>query len=382
MPGSNKRLSFLVWIFLFSCGYNTKTDYVPAGIYQPQKIALKNVFTLQDFYKDDPILDSLTNDLFQQLTPKQRASQLIMDATSELPSAGLPFARAEKLTRDSTIGGLLFLKGSKRLFEKELKSLINEKPGLIFACDCEPSLFSMKLIGAERVKASRDLADSLEVAETAAKIAGIIKAMGIRINFAPVADIGLNKTVINNRSFGNKPADIILKSSAFISTTQQLQVAAAVKHFPGHGAIAGDTHKGQVFINGELSELSTFQTVIRDAAPIMVMVGHITVKNNPLYGTGGLPASVSGVIISQLLKTELGFKGIVVTDAMNMSALNNIKQADWKAILAGVDLVLMPRDARALNRKIVSGLQGGGELQGRLEASIKKMLRLKICLGG
>lgn len=376
----------LLWSLLLCCGEDSFETDVVHREYPATSLKEDIQFTLEDFYRSSEILDSIVQARYNELTVKERAAQLIMEAASEVKTAGLPFARIEKLYADSLIGGVLFLKGNKGVFEQQIKKFDStlskhQANKLIYSCDCEPTLFHKKLIGAVQVKAASKLKEPDEVQQAAQKIASAIKTMGIQINFAPVTDIALNKGVINNRSFGNKPDEVIQKSIAFVATTQAQQIAACVKHFPGHGAVQGDTHKGQVVINGTLSELGTFQSVISRSGPVMVMVGHMTIKNNPSYSTGGMPCSVSSTIIKKLLKTEMGYKGIVVTDAMQMSALKKIPEADWKAIEAGADLVLMPRNARLLNNRIAGALSNNTELKDQLEASVKKMLRLKVCLG-
>ena len=376
----------LFWSLLIRCGGGPFNEEVTQQVYATAFPKTERRFTLEDFYHSSAILDSIVQARYDELTIKERAAQLIMDATSEAETAGLPFARVEKLYTDSVIGGVLFLKGKKEVFEQQIKKLDstlyrNQRNRLVYSCDCEPTLFHKKLIGAIPVKAASALKEVDEVQHAAEEIAAAIKSMGIQINFAPVTDVASNKTVINHRSFGNDPAGIVQKSVAFVQSTQMQQIASCVKHFPGHGAVAGDTHKGQVVIDGKLTELETFRSVISRSGPVMVMVGHMTVKNHPLYSTRGLPCSVSSIIIRKLLKNEMGYQGIVVTDAMRMSALNGVPETDWKAIEAGADLVLMPRNARLLNKRIVQAFTNNIEMSNQLETSVKKMLRLKICLG-
>lgn len=383
---TGKRTVVLItMLFLFACGQlqDAKTVAAELPVITLAKDSVPN-FTLASFYSKSPALDSAVEKLYQSLTYRERAAQLIMDASSEVISAGLLFVRVGKLISDTAIGGLVFLKGDKSRFEKQIKiidSISGSVTGPLRSCDCEPALFNQKMKGTPVVKLTRDLKTIEEVNAAAIQIATTIKSIGIDINFAPVADIGLNKKVINTRSFGTDSADILQKSVAFINATQSNGVAACVKHFPGHGAIEGDTHKGQVVINGRLSEVSTFKKIIEQSQPIFVMVGHISVKNNPSYNSGGLPSSVSPKIIAQLLKQEIGFTGIVITDAMNMGALEKIADVDWKAIQAGVDIILMPRDARKLNSRLLKAMQVNDAFSSQLETSVKKVLRLKICLG-
>ena len=204
---------------------------------------------------------------------------------------------------------------------------------------------------------------------------------GVQLNFAPVVDIAANKSVINKRSFGSDPTVIATLSKQFVATSQNAGIGATLKHFPGHGAVKGDSHKQSVFIDGPLTELSTFKEIIQgQMPPVSVMVGHIVVKNNAEYNTQGLPATLSPTIITKLLRNELGFKGIITTDALNMEAAAKIPDADWKCVVAGVDLVLMPKDAQTLNDKIIKALQEKSELSHQLQASIKRIIRYKLLM--
>lgn len=342
-------------------------------------------FSLADFFSSSSRLDGMVEARFAAMSVNERAAQLIMHATSEQSSAGLPFQKAKDLYAKGLIGGLLFLKGDVTVFQKQIRSLdsLSHKQHLLppaYACDCEPTLYHKKFLGVDSVPSAPNLKDSGQVTRAAAAIAFRIKAMGITVNFAPVADAAVNKEVINKRSFGTVPADIVAKSTAFVKATQDLNVASAVKHFPGHGAVKGDTHKGRVTIQGELTELATFQKVIAASQPVMVMVGHMAVSNNKDYSTGGLPCTLSEAVITRLLKQRLNYKGIVITDAMRMQAVKAVPDADWKAARAGADVVLMPANPALLHQKIAAALQGS-EMKERLEASVKKMIRLKFCLG-
>ncbi len=231
------------------------------------------------------------------------------------------------------------------------------------------------------IQAAAQQKDTEAVVTNTGKINEIVKRVGVRLNFAPVVDIAANKSVINKRSFGSNPDTIITLSGQFVKTSQDAGIATTLKHFPGHGAVKGDSHKQSVYIDGALTELNTFKALIQsETPPIAVMVGHIIVKNNERYNTKGLPATLSPVIVTDLLRHELGFEGIITTDALNMEAAAKVPDADWKAVQAGVDLVLMPADARALNKRIVDALAKNDAVSRQLEASIKRIIKLKLAL--
>lgn len=343
-------------------------------------------FSLADFYGRRKDLEEAVNSRYAAMTPQQRAAQMIMVASSTAESIGTPYETAKKLVNGGIAGNVLFLKGTTTVFRGQTKELnrLQEGKGQVkplYACDCEPTLFHRKWTNLEAVKPASEQDDPTEVAEEVHKIDSVMKEVGVQLNFAPIADLAANKSIINKRSFSSRPDSVVLLASAFVTASQKEGIAATVKHFPGHGAVKGDSHKQSVFIDGDMKELNTFKRIIRETNPVSVMVGHITVRNNAAYGTGELPASLSPKIVNGLLRKEMGFEGIITTDALNMQAAANMKDGDWKAVLAGNDLILMPLDPTSLHRKITEAIQKDDALGRQLEASVKRILRLKYCQG-
>ena len=190
----------------------------------------------------------------------------------------------------------------------------------------------------------------------------------------------MNKDIINDRSFGNDSKKIVELASIFIKTTQDNNIIATAKHFPGHGNVKGDSHKELVFVDGKLTELETFKGII-NAGVIAVMVGHIAVKNNSEYETGGLPSSLSPKIITDLLRHKLEFNGLIITDALNMGAVTKIEKPSLKAALAGCDILLMPTDEVKLLNSILSEMNKNQEFKKQVYDSVKRIICAKICLG-
>jgi beta-N-acetylhexosaminidase len=129
-----------------------------------------------------------------------------------------------------------------------------------------------------------------------------------------------------------------------------------------------------------MKEISVYEPLI-EAGVISVMVGHIAVKNNEKYNTNDLPATVSKSIVTDLLKTEMGFKGIVITDAMGMGGVKSVPKNCLKAAQAGCDIVLMPSDENVAFADMLTEYQSNEEFKKQVEESVKKIIRLKICLG-
>ena len=195
-----------------------------------------------------------------------------------------------------------------------------------------------------------------------------------------MVDLSPDNIVIRNRSFSADPDSVGLLAGAFIQATQEMGIVATAKHFPGHGLVKGDTHSQLVYIDGEMKETGVYPSLIRNGL-LSIMVGHIAVKDNSEYDTDGLPASCAKNIVTGLLKNKLGFRGLVVTDAMNMGALKSIDHAGLKAAMAGCDMILMPPQEQALTNDILAEMHKNPAFKSQVEQSVKKIIRLKVCLG-
>lgn len=337
-------------------------------------------FSLAQFYTYQPALEHRVDQLFDSLTDEQRAGQLIVQAAGKL---GKPTETIIRLVREQKLGGVLLLGGSKSGFTQltaQLDKITQETGGLplLYSADAEPSLMNRKIAETQKVKNTSAIRSQEECAAVARLISGELLAMGIRQNFAPVSDLSPGNQAIGNRSFGSNRDTVVWMNSIFIETTQQAGIIATAKHFPGHGYVQGDTHRQLVYIDGEMREVDTYKPLIAGGV-LSVMVGHIAVRNND-YDTKGLPASCSRRIVTDLLKNELGFRGLVVTDALNMGALDNISQASFKAIQAGADMALMPRNENELYAAILKEMGQKEDFRNQVYTSVKKIIRLKLCL--
>ncbi len=339
-------------------------------------------FTLSDFNLYHPELEHQVDTIFQGLTDSQRAGQMIVQAAGRL---GRPTEVITKLVLEQKLGGVLLLGGEKEMLKnmvQQLNTLAEQSGGvpLLYSADAEPSLINRKIAGTQKVKNTVEIKTLDDCIATTQLINQDLLYMGVRQNFAPVCDLTPANKAIGNRSFGNNLDSVILMSNVFIEATQQAGIIATAKHFPGHGYVKGDSHEKLIYIDGELQELGTYTPLIRSGV-ISVMVGHIAVVNNEAYQTEGLPASCSRKIVTDLLKNEMGFKGLVTTDAMNMGALNKIPQAALKAVQAGCDMILMPKNENELHGQILEEMNKNEEFKNQVYTSVKKIIRLKLCLG-
>lgn len=338
-------------------------------------------FSLSDFLSENSALDLAVEETFNKLSDHQKIAQLIMPAMGK---HGQTKEVIDDLVAKELIGGILMLNGSKEEFKSWIDTYNNqnEQRGalpFLYSADAEPSLINRKITNTPSVPKANTLKNMEEVKEVAKTISQSLNEIGINYNFAPVVDMSPNKTV-GWRSFGHEPDSVIPWSNAFIKETQSQQIIATAKHFPGHGFVEGDTHKKLVYIDGELKELKNYPPLINSGL-LSIMVGHIAVKNNSEYDTDNKPATISKQIISTLLREMLEFKGLIVTDALNMGGVSSIKDADLKCIQAGCDIALMPLNAKETHSKLLNAYQNNSDDHILFDKAIKRVIRMKHCLG-
>jgi beta-N-acetylhexosaminidase len=216
------------------------------------------------------------------------------------------------------------------------------------------------------------------------------RAIGVHWNFFPDADVNSNPAnpIINTRSFGEDPKQVGGLVSAYIKGAHEGGMLTTVKHFPGHGDTATDSHLGVASVNGDRAhldsiELPPFRQAIA-AGVDSVMVAHVTVP--ALDADPNHVATISPFVVSDLLEKQLAFKGLVVTDALDMAGLthlfaNDIGRAAVEAFKAGNDVLLIPADLGASHRAMVKAVNSGEITQARLDHSVLKILKTKASLG-
>lgn len=339
-------------------------------------------YNLSDFYSDNNILDSKVDSVFKSLSDRQIAGQVIVQAAGEY---GRPYTVIETLIQKNEIGGVLLLKGNQSEFKSQISALNetvkkSKSIPLIFSCDAEPSLINKKISGAPHFPKTSSIKTEKDAAKVSEDITKYIKGLGFNQNFAPVCDFNTNKEIIGDRSFGSTTESVSALANVFIKSSQDNNVIATAKHFPGHGNVSGDSHKSLVTIKGEPSEIETFRKVINGDV-LSVMIGHIAIEGSKKYDTNGRPSTISKNIITNLLKEELKFKGLIITDAMNMKGVTSFTAPSLEALKSGCDMVLMPTDEAKLLNSILEYAKKDEKFKEQLSVSVKKILRLKFCLG-
>lgn len=220
-----------------------------------------------------------------------------------------------------------------------------------------------------------------------ATIGSEIKELGFNVNFAPVADVKTSEsnTEIGSRSFGQ---DEKLVANMVVNVVKGLQdqgISATLKHFPGHGGATADSHEGSVNVDSSISRMRKvdfvpFQKGI-EAGADFVMISHISVSRVTESTT---PATLSSLIMQDILREELGFEGVIITDAMDMKAITDIytpAEAALQSFKAGADIILMPDELGQAYDAVYNAVKSGKIKQERLDASVKRILAVKYKRG-
>ena len=370
-------LALIICIPLMGC---SQTSLESTDLAKKERVKQTD-FQLSDFLEENVDLDEKVDLQFKKMSDSALVAQLIMPATGRL---GLPKEDIEKYTKKGIIGGVLMLNGTVDEFTTWIKEFeeVNKKKGylpFLYSADAEPSLVNRKITGSTQVKKAQEVKSLEEATEVAKLISADLNKIGINYNFAPVVDVSTNATV-GYRGFGAKKENLMPWSKAFISETQKNNIIATAKHFPGHGLVSGDTHKSLQTINGELKELENYPPLIADGV-LSIMIAHIAIQNNKQYDTKGMPATTSETVVTELLRKKLGFKGLIVTDAMNMGGVSKVPNASEKAINAGCDIVLMPLDIEKSFQDIYTRMKKDSEFRAKVEQAAKRVIRMKVCLG-
>ena len=295
------------------------------------------------------------------------------------------------LVKNEKLGGLILMQDDAA---KHIQ-LLNEFQGyskipMLIGMDAEWGLYQ-RIAAAHKFPWAMTLGaiqDKSLITEMSAKIAEDAKRMGVNWDFAPSVDVNTNpeNPIIGNRSFGSEVENVIKSAEAYSNGLQDNNVLAAIKHFPGHGDTNTDSHLDLPVVAHDLKrlnsvELAPFKAMMNKGIG-GVMVAHLYVP--ALEKQKGIPASISKNIITNLLKKKYGYKGLIITDALNMGAVAKRYQPgelDALAFKAGNDIMLFSDGVKEGKRLIQQAIDKGEISQKRVEESVKKILLTKYYLG-
>lgn len=217
---------------------------------------------------------------------------------------------------------------------------------------------------------------------TGMQIGTDLSELGFNVDFAPVADLAnVEGSVMKDRAYGSDATYVIPYVTAMMKGLEEKGITPCLKHFPGIGSSTADTHKGLATVSKTAEELRSqefevFKAGIAEGAQ-MIMVGHVNV---PALDENDNPASLSKAVITDLLRGELGYDGVVITDALNMSAISEYYSAEQAAIMAlkaGCDMILMPEDFLQAYAGVMTAVADGTISEQRVNDSLKRIYRIK-----
>lgn len=324
--------------------------------------------------------------VYASLNPRQRIGQLFMPVVAPGDTVyGL--SNMIHYVKNNQVGGLLVSKGTA----KEYATLVNEaqklsKVPLLIAIDGEWGV-SMRV--SDAIVFPRNLSlgainDELLLYEYGKEVGRECRELGIHIDFAPVMDVNSNpdNPVIGNRSYGEQTTNVTRKGISFAKGLEDMNVLSVAKHFPGHGSTSEDSHSTLPLVDKSRTELK-----IIDLLPFREYInarlggmlnGHL---NIPAFGTSDIPSSLNPVIVTDLLKHELGFEGLVFTDALTMKGATTDKSVCVEALKAGNDILLSPARISTEITNIINAVNSGELDSAKIATQIKKILTYKYALG-
>ena len=356
---------------------------------------LVNVVYSQNF--KDPLLSSdyhaqqeWVDSIYSTLTLKEKIGQLYtVQVFSNQDEATKN--NVIQLIKEYQIGGVIYSNGGpvrQAKLDNELQSY--SKTPILVSMDAEWGL-SMRLDSTFAFPWNMTLGaikDNKLIEQTGRQIGEHCKRLGVHLNFAPVVDINTNpkNPIIGNRSFGEDRDNVTSKSIAFMKGMQEAGILANAKHFPGHGDTDSDSHKTLPTINFDKKridsvEIYPYRNLIKQGLS-SVMVAHLNVPS--LEKRSNYPSSLSKHIVSDVLKDSLGFKGLIISDALNMKGAADFDESgeiDLAAFLAGNDILLISEDPATGIAKIMEAYSEEIISEKRLEYSVKKILKAKYKVG-
>ncbi len=343
-----------------------------------------------EYKKTQQTEDQWVDSVLQSMTQEQRIGQLFMMAAYS-NKTDKHKKEIDELVSKYNIGGLIFFQGGpvrQATLTNRYQSL--SKVPLMIAMDAEWGL-SMRLdstIAFPKQMTLGAIQDNKQIYNMGKEIARQCRRLGVHINFAPSIDINSNPNnpVIGVRSFGEDKYNVAEKGSAYMKGLQDNFVMTTAKHFPGHGDTETDSHLSlPVIKHGRTRldeiELYPFRKLIQDSV-MGIMVGHINIP--ALDNRENMATTLSRPVVTDLLRNELGFKGLIFTDALNMkgvSSFNKPGEVDLKALLAGNDVLLYSEDVPTAIDKIVKAIRKEKITEDEINEKVKRILKVKYWLG-
>ena len=342
----------------------------------------------------DELLDEFIDEIVEQMPIEDRVAGLFF-VTPESITGVTTAVKAGEGTREAlgkyAVGGIIYfeknIKDAAQFEEMISNTKLYSKYPLFIGLDEEGGSVS-RLAKAGLITEKAGAGAIAESGDTNAAynagtgIGSVMNSYGVNVDFAPVADLAnVENSVMAGRTYGSNAAMAIPYVLEMMRGLDEQGISACLKHFPGIGATTEDTHKGLATVNRTAEELRAEEfTVFKagiDAGAEFVIVGHV---DAPQLTGDNTPASMSKVVVTDILRNELGFDGVIITDAMNMKAISEYYDSGEAAVMAlkaGCDMILMPEDFEDAYVAVLQALADGVIAEERINDSIKRIYRVK-----
>lgn len=377
--------SLLVGAYNYNSSYKQQNERLSNVLYeqnQSKTVTAKKENTVRIDLNEKKWVDSV----YHQMTLEEKIGQLFMVAAYSNKDSAHVYS-IDRLIENHKIGGLIFFQGGPvRQAKLTNRFQAKSKIPLFIGIDAEWGL-SMRLDSTYRYPWNMTLGaiqDLKLIEQMGEQMGEQSKRLGLHFNFAPVLDINTNpkNPIIGNRSFGENKENVTEKALAMMKGLQSQGVFATGKHFPGHGDTDKDSHHTLPTISFDKNrieevELYPYRKMIKKGM-VSVMVAHLNVP--ALETRTNFPSSISYNIVTNVLQKELGFEGLIFTDALNMKGASNFKSPgdiDLEAFLAGNDILLFPENVPVAVKKIADAYTNKTISEQRLAQSVKKILTYK-----
>lgn len=344
----------------------------------------------------NPLLEDFITSHLEDMTIEDKVAGLFMvtpEGLTGVRTAVAAGATTQTALANYPVGGIIYF-SNNITSENQIKAMISNtisysKYPLFIGVDEEGGTVSRLAnanLGLEKTETMETIGQSgdLTLAQTAGtNIGQYLVEYGFNVNFAPVADVTtVEGNPLGDRSFGSDALLVAEMVTSYIEGLQSTGVSGTVKHFPGHGNTTQDSHNEVAITEKTLDELKDLEFIpfvsAIESGVNMVMVGHISA---PSIIGDNTPSSLSSMMINEVLRNQLGYDGIVVTDALNMTAITSqydSVEAVILALQAGVDILLMPEDFELSYNGVLEAVTSGKITEERIEESLRRIYRVKF----
>ena len=402
---NKKNVVFSLMIaFVLLCGSCSGTQNTQNTLAEVENISVPENKTHDDYLSDAPEkptpeeAETYIEGLVNQMSLEEKIYQLFFTVPEDITGVGCVVAAGDatkKALAECPVGGIIYFSSNFESREQTSEMIANtqsysplplfiavdEEGGVVSRLGSNPAMEITQQPPMMEIGETKDVSEAYNVGK---QLATDLKSLGFNVDFAPVADVLINtdNVEIGNRSFGTDPNLVGEMVANVVKGLEKNGISSTLKHFPGHGSTTVDSHTGYSASTRTKEELRNnefipFKMGI-DAGADFIMISGMTLVNAT---DEKVPCSLSKEVVTDMLINELGYKGIIITDSFKMGTITEqyaSGDAAVKAILAGVDMILMPENLAEAHAALITAVQNETITENRIDLSVKKILLKKL----